>query len=67
MTPRSPIDLSDLAPELSRESRTINLQSGGTLTLTAEVHFTSLSPEDRKLVFELMDRFDEYSKATKKT
>jgi hypothetical protein len=45
------------APALSK---TIELRSGGVLTLTAAVDFFSISPEDRTFVFELIDRIQAY-------
>ena len=40
--------------------KTVHLKSGGSVTLTTEVDLFSLSAEDRKFVFELIDRMQEY-------
>jgi hypothetical protein len=45
------------APALSR---TVRLRSGGTLTVTASLDLFALGGEDRKLVFDLIDRLQEY-------
>lgn len=45
------------------ESRSVQLKSGGTLTLAATTKFMSLSSVDRNFVFELIDRLEEYEKA----
>jgi len=45
------------APPLSK---TIRLRSGGTLTVSASLDLFSLAGEDRKLVFDLIDRLQEY-------
>ncbi|HEY1207557.1 MAG: hypothetical protein ABSH46_05140 [Bryobacteraceae bacterium] len=41
-------------------SKTVRLRSGGTLTVTASLDLFSLGGEDRKLVFDLIDRLQEY-------
>jgi hypothetical protein len=43
-------------------SRVVSLASGGTLTLAASLDLFSLSPDDRKFVFELIDKLDGYEK-----
>jgi hypothetical protein len=49
------------APEKSGDlSRTVSLRGGGTLTITASLDLFSLGGEDRKLVFDLIDRLQEY-------
>ena len=40
--------------------KTVHLKSGGSVTLTTAVDLFSLSAEDRKFVFELIDRMQEY-------
>ncbi len=40
--------------------KTVHLKSGGSVTLATEVDLFSLSAEDRKFVFELIDRMQEY-------
>lgn len=42
------------------ESRSVTLQSGGTLTISATVGWLSLSTEDRRFVFDLIDKLAEY-------
>jgi hypothetical protein len=42
------------------DSKTIQLASGGTLTLYAAVDLFTLSIEDRKFVFELIDKLESY-------
>lgn len=44
-------------------SRTVPLASGGELTLSATADFFSLSAEDRRFVFELIDKLDGYEQA----
>ena len=41
-------------------SKTVRLRSGGTLTVSASLDLFSLAGEDRKLVFDLIDRLQEY-------
>lgn len=41
-------------------SRTIRLQSGGTLTVIATVDFLSLSSDDRQFVFDVIDKLAKY-------
>lgn len=45
-------------------SRVVKLKSGGTLTVSASLDLFSLMPADRKFVFELIDRLEEYEKST---
>lgn len=42
------------------ESRSVTLKSGGTLTLSASTKFMALSSTDRKFVFDLIDKLEEY-------
>jgi Family of unknown function (DUF5343) len=42
------------------ESKTVELQSGGTLTLTASIKFFDIASEDRTFVFDLIDKLREY-------
>jgi hypothetical protein len=44
-------------------ARRINLESGGTLSVSAAVDFLTLSASDRKFVFEVIDRLSEYENA----
>jgi hypothetical protein len=54
----------DNAADLSTgTSRSIQLKSGGTLTLSASLDLFSLNPNDRTFVFSLIDKLDEYEKA----
>lgn len=41
-------------------SKTVRLQSGGTLTLSATLDLFSLNAEDRKFIFDLIDRLESY-------
>lgn len=49
----------DPAPD-SGTSKTVRLQSGGTLTLSASLDLFRLNAEDRKFVFDLIDKLDGY-------
>ncbi len=42
-------------------SKTVRLQSGGMLTLSATLDLFSLNPEDRKFIFELIDKLEGYA------
>ncbi len=44
----------------SGEAKTVELRSGGTLTLTASIKFFDIASEDRSFVFELIDKLREY-------
>ncbi len=44
-------------------SKTVRLRSGGTLTVSASLDVFSLGGEDRKLVFDLIDRLQDYEGA----
>jgi hypothetical protein len=46
--------------ESTGTSKTVRLQSGGTLTLSATLDLFSLNTDDRKFVFELIDKLDGY-------
>lgn len=48
-------------------SKTVRLQSGGTLTLSATLDLFALNTADRKFVFELIDRLDGYAQPVEKT
>ncbi len=45
-------------------SKSVSLKSGGTLTLSATLDFFALNSADRKFVFELIDKLDEYAQAS---
>lgn len=46
--------------QTAAESRSVELRSGGTLTLSATTKFMGLSAADRKFVFDLIDKLEEY-------
>lgn len=48
------------APASAAESRSVELRSGGTLTVSATTKFMALTAVDRKFVFELIDKLEEY-------
>jgi hypothetical protein len=56
------------SPEAARPaattSRSVRLRSGGTLTLAASVDLFALDAEDRKFVFELIERFERYERGS---
>jgi hypothetical protein len=66
--PRERINTAEEEAEAAREagvpmmaeSRTVELRSGGKLTLSATTKFMSLSSADRKFVFDLIDKLEEY-------
>lgn len=65
--PRSSNSISDdptLVNNNVGTSKTIKLQSGGTLTLVGTLDLFSLNPADRKFVFELIDKLDQYNTDT---
>ena len=43
-------------------SRTVELKSGGALTLSASLDLFALIPSDRKFVFDLIDKLEEYER-----
>jgi hypothetical protein len=45
-------------------SRSVTLKSGGSLTLHVSADLLSLAGEDRKFVFDLIDKLEEYEKET---
>jgi len=51
----------------SGTAKTVQLQSGGSLTLTATLDLFSLNPGDRKFVFDLIDKLEEYERLSAKT
>jgi hypothetical protein len=53
------------APRTQEELLTINLRSGGTITLTASVNLLKLRGDDRVFVFEIIDRLQAYEDAKK--
>ena len=48
-------------------SKSVNLASGGKLTLSATLDLFSLSPEDRAFVFSLIDKLEGYAKENQAT
>jgi hypothetical protein len=49
----------------AEELLTINLKSGGTLTLMASVHLLKLKGEDRAFVFDVIDKLQSYNEEKK--
>jgi hypothetical protein len=45
-------------------AKSVTLQSGGTLTISATLDLFALNAADRKFVFELIDKLEEYEKAS---
>jgi hypothetical protein len=45
-------------------AKSVTLKSGGVLTLSATLDLFALNAEDRKFVFELIDKLDTYEKAS---
>ena len=41
----------------------VHLKSGGTLTLLASIDLLRLLPDDRKFVFDLIDKLEEYERS----
>ena len=56
----------NISSEKSGTSKTVRLQSGGTLTLSATLDLFSLNSEDRKFVFEFIDKLDTYQQPDQK-
>jgi hypothetical protein len=52
-------------PKPAGTAKTVSLKSGGTLTLSATLDLFSLNPEDRKFVFELIDKLEGYAQPPK--
>jgi Family of unknown function (DUF5343) len=52
-------------PGAGGTSKSVSLASGGTLTISASLDLFSLTPEDRKFVFTLIDQLEGYEKASK--
>jgi hypothetical protein len=48
-------------------SKSVELESGGTLTLSASLDLFSLNPKDRKFIFELIDKLEDYERSSVKT
>lgn len=51
----------DALPATPGTSKSVQLQSGGTLTISATLDLFSLSATDRKFVFDLIDKLETYS------
>lgn len=65
--PVSPrVVLATVAPTGSEELLTINLRSGGTVSLTATVSLVKLRGEDRAFLFDLIDKLQAYEEQGKK-
>jgi hypothetical protein len=58
--PVPPAPDTPLGPEVRGTAKSIQLQSGGTLTLSATLDLFALNAADRKFVFELIDKLDGY-------
>jgi hypothetical protein len=58
-----PLDLPPAAPRQVGTSKTVRLQSGGDLVLSATLGIFSLNPKDRKFIVELIERLEEYENA----
>ena len=58
---------SDYPAASSETSRTVQLASGGTLSLVASIDVLQLSADDRAFVFELVDRVATYEEANAPT
>jgi hypothetical protein len=54
----------DETPPSSGTARTVNLQSGGTLTISVSLDVLRLSSSDRQFVFGLIDKLEEYESKT---
>ncbi len=52
-----------VTPTAPAESRSVELQSGGTVTISCSISFLGLSRSDREFVFDLVDRIDGYREA----
>lgn len=48
-------------------AKTVQLQSGGTLTISATLDLFALNTGDRKFVFDLIDKLEEYEKSSAST
>jgi Family of unknown function (DUF5343) len=53
--------------QTQRDVTTVDLKSGGKLTLVINVNLVTLSSEDRQFVFALIDKFKEYPKVLEAT
>ena len=64
---RTPVPLA-LPPEesLTAETKTVDLRSGGSLTMILSLKLTGMGREDRKFVFDLLDRMRAYEQAASK-
>jgi len=60
-----PVKMPEAAPEKNPAAvaKTVKLSSGGSLSVSATADFFALSSDDRKFVFELIDKLDAYAKA----
>jgi hypothetical protein len=58
---------SDSVADQPGTSRTVRLQSGGTLTLSATLDLFKLNSGDRKFVFDLIDQLEGYEQPTQPT
>jgi len=58
-------EIGEEEPQQAGEAKTVELRSGGTLTLTASIKFFDIASEDRTFVFELIDKLREYEQKQK--
>lgn len=70
--PKPKRDLNNLSPaplaateiKPNGTAKTVKLQSGGVLTISATLDLFALNPADRKFVFDLIDKLEEYEKVS---
>ena len=62
-TPASTSNQSPAQPDQGGTSRTIELRSGGTLTLSVSLDLLRVSSDDRTFVIGLVDKLDEYERS----
>jgi hypothetical protein len=60
---RPPAPAAGTAEPASSVSKSVELKSGGAVTLTASLDLFSLSAEDRAFVFDLIDRLQQYERS----
>lgn len=60
-------EINDTPPPKTGSEKVVELNSGGTVTLSVSVDFLSLSEADRKFVFDLVDRMSSYTVSLSKT
>jgi hypothetical protein len=60
------VDATPLPQPTTGTSRTVELKSGGTLTVMASMDVFNLTPDDRNFVFALIDKLNEYENGREK-